>query len=177
MGDLFMRLGQGSILFLQLSEQAHVLDGYDGLVGEGLYEIDLGRGEAPHFTPVDRQSADEPAFLDQRDVEESPESFVVDAPDPHLVAAPVRLGGSDVLDLPGLPGSFLPEKGPAEVVAPASQPLEMLSLYPDPLGQPEHAIVVVQPQVPEVRAAEPRRTLEDRPEDRLHICESARDDP
>src|SRR5262245_35320736 len=50
-GDLPMRLGQRAILFLQLREQADVLDRDDGLVSESLEEGGFGGREAPDFGP------------------------------------------------------------------------------------------------------------------------------
>ena len=35
--------------FLEFLEQPHVLDGDDGLVGEGFEQLDLRRGEGAHF--------------------------------------------------------------------------------------------------------------------------------
>src|SRR5690349_19857594 len=43
---------------LQFLEQAHILDGYDRLVGEGLQERDLFIREAPRFAPRDADCAE-----------------------------------------------------------------------------------------------------------------------
>jgi hypothetical protein len=45
LGNLRVSNGEGAVLFLELSEQPHVLDGDHGLVGEGLHERDLLVGE------------------------------------------------------------------------------------------------------------------------------------
>src|SRR5262245_60834932 len=47
LSHLSMGLGECLILFLQFSEQPHVLDGDNGLVGEGLEQCDLVVGEWP----------------------------------------------------------------------------------------------------------------------------------
>src|SRR5262249_22597968 len=41
LGDLSMGVGDRAVLGFQLLEQAHILDGDDGLVGEGLEETNL----------------------------------------------------------------------------------------------------------------------------------------
>src|SRR5262249_57596171 len=97
-------------------------------------------------------------------IEEGREAFIGDAADPHLVAVPVRLGVPDVLDLPGLPRPRLAEEGPAESVAPASEPRDVLGARAEGFDQPEHAVVVEPPEVRHLRTAEPRCALEDRPE-------------
>ena len=45
LGNVSMRFRKSEILLLQLGEQAHVLDGDHGLIGEGLHERDLLVGE------------------------------------------------------------------------------------------------------------------------------------
>ncbi len=56
---LLQGLGEVAITGLQLREEAHVLDGDDGLVGEGLEEGDLGAGERARRRPtVDDDEAD-----------------------------------------------------------------------------------------------------------------------
>ena len=52
LGDLGMSLGDSAVLLLQFREQAHVLDGDDGLVGEGLEQLDLLLREGLHLTPA-----------------------------------------------------------------------------------------------------------------------------
>src|SRR5712692_4519772 len=113
---LLERHGQLAVARLQFLKEADVLDRDDGLVGEGLDEVHLGCGEPADLPAIDRQCAEEPTILDQRDVEKSPESFLVDTLDPHLVTAPVRLRRPDVFDLAGAPGACFAEEGPPEPV-------------------------------------------------------------
>ena len=63
---LLQRLGDGAVLLLQLLEQAHVLDGDDRLVREGLEQRDLLVGERAHFLPPDVDGADRHPLAHQR---------------------------------------------------------------------------------------------------------------
>jgi hypothetical protein len=65
-GDLRMRLRQRIVLLLQLGEQSDVLNGDDGLVGEGPKQRDLALGERLHLTPRDRDRADRLVFPQHR---------------------------------------------------------------------------------------------------------------
>jgi hypothetical protein len=56
-GHLGMSVGQRLVLFLELREQTHVLDGDRGLVGERFHEGDVAVGEGPDFPPVDGDHA------------------------------------------------------------------------------------------------------------------------
>src|SRR5262249_37480870 len=56
--DLCVCLSQGSILLLQLREEAHVLDRDHRLVGEGLEELDLAFGERTHFASANEEGPD-----------------------------------------------------------------------------------------------------------------------
>src|SRR5262249_38698038 len=57
------RLGEIVGTLSQLVEQPRVLDGDDGLVGEIADQLDLLVGERPHLLAVDRDGADQLAFL------------------------------------------------------------------------------------------------------------------
>src|SRR4029453_16817313 len=57
------------ILRLQLSEQPHVLDGNDGLVGKGLEQGDLVFGEGGHFASADEDCANGDALTQERSAE------------------------------------------------------------------------------------------------------------
>ena len=57
-GLLLERGGQVAVARLELSEQAHVLDGDHGLVGEGLEQLDLGVGEQAGLGAAHRDRAD-----------------------------------------------------------------------------------------------------------------------
>ena len=50
----------------QFVEQPHVLDGDDGLGGEGLEQLDLLVGNGPHFRPRRRSRADRSVLLEHR---------------------------------------------------------------------------------------------------------------
>src|SRR5437867_136417 len=57
-GLLLQRVGQGLVPGLELLEQAHVLDGNDRLVGEGLEQADLPLGEGPYLGAAEADRAD-----------------------------------------------------------------------------------------------------------------------
>src|SRR5262249_4041908 len=67
---MLQRLAQFCIPFLDLLEQPYILNGDDGLVGEGLQQLDLGRGEGPHFNATREQSANEFPMLTKRSGQE-----------------------------------------------------------------------------------------------------------
>ena len=50
---LLQSLGEVGVLLLQLGEQARILDGDGGLVGEGLHQSDLTVGEQPDLVSID----------------------------------------------------------------------------------------------------------------------------
>jgi hypothetical protein len=53
LGDLGMGCREGLVLLLELREQADILDGDDGLVGECLQQGNVLIGERPRLGPVD----------------------------------------------------------------------------------------------------------------------------
>src|SRR5262249_3947538 len=55
---LAQRLAEIRIAFLQFSEQSHILDGDDGLIGECLEEGDLLVSEGSYFGPVNDNYTD-----------------------------------------------------------------------------------------------------------------------
>ena len=63
--------GELTIARLELFEQSHVLDGDDGLVGEGRYQLDLLLGESTDFSPRQRESPDERTLPEHRDSHDS----------------------------------------------------------------------------------------------------------
>jgi hypothetical protein len=65
LGHLPVRLGQRPVLLLQLGEEAHVLDGDDRLVREGLEQADLLVRERDRLGPSELDGADRDAFADQ----------------------------------------------------------------------------------------------------------------
>ena len=62
---LLQRLCQIAVAFLQFFEQPHVLDGNDGLVGEGFEKRDLLFRERPELGASDRDRADGDALTQQ----------------------------------------------------------------------------------------------------------------
>src|SRR5262249_51267290 len=64
-----------AILFLKLGEEAHVFDGDDGLVGEGLEQCDLLFAEWPDLEAPHPDGADGAAFPQQRNADERSRSF------------------------------------------------------------------------------------------------------
>src|SRR5713101_6228485 len=66
------RLRQVAVAGLQLLEQAHVLDGDDGLVGEGLEQRDLTFREAPNLGAPGADCADCHPFAHQRQGDHGP---------------------------------------------------------------------------------------------------------
>src|SRR5215831_9459965 len=69
-GLIFERLLKLPLARLLRLEQPRVLDGDDGLVGEGLYEVDLSLCERPHRRVRERDDADDLATVQQRHREE-----------------------------------------------------------------------------------------------------------
>ena len=70
-GDGLRQLG---IARLQFLEQPHVLDGDDGLVGEGLEECDLALREGPRRAAADGNDADHRSVTQHRDTKAAPET-------------------------------------------------------------------------------------------------------
>src|SRR4029450_13786373 len=64
---LLERYTQLGVAGLQLLEQAHVLDGDGGLIGEGLEELDLRSCELSHFHTADSNGADRSALANHLD--------------------------------------------------------------------------------------------------------------
>ncbi len=75
-------------------EQAHVVDGDNGLVGEGREQRDLALVKGPHFATVDRDLADALAALHHRDEKRGPNAFEIRRGDPvrHTVAITLSVG-------------------------------------------------------------------------------------
>src|SRR6266568_7148557 len=58
---------KGKVLFLQLGEEANVLDRDDGLVGKGLEQGDLGIGKGAHLSAQDGETAKRLTLAQERD--------------------------------------------------------------------------------------------------------------
>src|SRR5262249_49368586 len=65
--------GQVRVAGLEFLEQTHVLDGDDGLVGEGLQQLDLLVGERSHLAAPHADGADGGALTEDRDRENRPQ--------------------------------------------------------------------------------------------------------
>src|SRR5262245_32993112 len=70
-----MSLRQFTVLLLRLGEQPHVLNGDDGLVGEGLEQCDLLFAEWPDLEAPHPDGADGTAFPQQRNADHGSRSF------------------------------------------------------------------------------------------------------
>ena len=70
--QIFERARQFAGARLHLVEQADILDGDTGLVGERLDELDLPRREVPHFGSRQREHADRRAFPQDRNAQDGP---------------------------------------------------------------------------------------------------------
>ena len=71
-GLLLQRLGEIVGALTQLVEQAGVLDGDDGLLGEVRDKLDLLVGERPDFRAVDADRADQLVVLEHRHGKKGP---------------------------------------------------------------------------------------------------------
>src|SRR5262249_33085415 len=72
LSNLGVRRRQGTILLLQFREQAHVLDGDDGLVGKSLQQRDLLIGEWIYFGPSQGDRPDCRSLSQQRNGQSRP---------------------------------------------------------------------------------------------------------
>src|SRR5262249_6942934 len=66
-GLLLQGLGEVAVSHLELAKEAHVLDGDDSLVGEGLEEPELALRELPDLTSVNVERPDRPPVAQQWD--------------------------------------------------------------------------------------------------------------
>src|SRR5262245_14731971 len=85
-----MGLGERQVLLLQLREQPHVLNGDDGLVGEGLEEFDLFIQERPWRGASYRNGADGSALSQHGDTENA--SIAYRAAQGRILELRVKLG-------------------------------------------------------------------------------------
>src|SRR5262249_30376885 len=79
--DELENLASGGLPFqrlLRLGEQAHILDGDDGLVGEGLEQGDLPIGEAPGRVSTDADGPDSLALAQERYRDHAPATGTLD---------------------------------------------------------------------------------------------------
>ena len=97
--------------FAQLVEQAGVLDGDDGLVGEILDQLDLLVGEGTDLLPVNRERPDQVVFLEHRHDEKRPNATKLDAGDNLWFALGVPWVCREVGDMDYLLGPHHAAKG------------------------------------------------------------------
>jgi hypothetical protein len=90
-GDLRMGLRERPVILLQLREQPHVLDGNDGLVGEGLEQCDLAFGKRLHFGAAETDGPERHPVAHQRNIQ-----YCSVAPTPCQCAALRKLGFLDL---------------------------------------------------------------------------------
>src|SRR5215467_2982767 len=64
-----MGLRQRLVLLLQLFEQTHVLDRYDGLISEGLEQLDLRIRKRSGLRPIDENRPNRHPFVEHRNPE------------------------------------------------------------------------------------------------------------
>src|SRR5262245_26110234 len=67
-------LGQLTVARAEFREQAHILDGDDRLVGEGLEQLDLLRGEGAGLGPTYGDRADGIPLAEHRDDQDAPDA-------------------------------------------------------------------------------------------------------
>ncbi len=99
-GLLGERFGHFAVARLEVLEQAHVLYGDHGLIGECLEELHLSVGEAAHLIPADEDGSNRRALSQQR---RSKRGFVTVLP---RVGSAFRIlgdGRGQVIDVNGLP--------------------------------------------------------------------------
>ncbi len=156
-------------------EQAHVLDGDHGLVGEGAEQRDRPVRERPHFLAVDHDDADDLALAQHGHAEPGADAAEQDGLHPRGVPLAVGVVVEDVRDLHGPP-----------LRGNAAQP----GLRSVPPGLPEHRrevgigdasrprlkdLAIVGEDRAHVRVAQVDRAIEDGAEDRLEIVGRAAD--
>ena len=170
--------GRGRLLLerlFRLVEQPHVLDGDDGLVGEGLEEGDLILGEGPHLSAVERDGAKKTRLAHQGHAQEGSHSLLLDVVGPERLPPAIRLGLAHVENVNRLPGAACPKERPAE-------PLRFLQQGPGfrsgtaDLGGPEQ-FVLVTPERPELGAGQGHRLVENSREDWTEVGRRAGDHP
>jgi hypothetical protein len=88
--------------FAQLTEQACVLDGNDGLVGEVLHQFDLLVGERAHLLPIDGDDANRRVCLDHGHSQHGPSACEIKDGVPRWIGRISRLR-SNVGNLDWLP--------------------------------------------------------------------------
>ncbi len=160
------RACQGMRPRLELPEQPDILDGDDGLVGEGLQELDLPRRQKPGLGPVYRYGSDRAAVVQDRDRYKAAESD-----DPSELAKPVVWIGIDVRNL--LDGSA--QNGPPGAASAVRRDGEAATPGLDSLGR--HSMVGYEVEEFPIEAkhgaklsiTESPRILGDRVKDRLDI--------
>ena len=168
---LLERLGEVAVPGLQLLEEADVLDGDDGLGGEGLEELDLLVGERAELHAAEQDRADRHPLAQEGSGERG------------SVAVPLRVGRAlrelgvgrgEIVHVDELPIDHGPPRHPVAVDGRglADRPE---GVGPDLGRQAKH--LALDPEEIRVRhVAEPRGVLDDGFQHRLHVGGGAADD-
>src|SRR5215470_11330769 len=157
------------VLFLQLGEQAHVLDRDDGLSGEHLEQRNLAFREEAFLSATNIDRADRDTFFfQQRNTEDrsvAHEASILAALR-ELVGFPLHVGGVHRASV----------KGRAPVARSPNQREYWLNRNRTVMSNQAQPIVVALEDGRIKSLAQPRGTLRDRIEDRLHVCRRLADD-
>jgi hypothetical protein len=169
---LLERLGEIAVSVLQLLEEAGVLDGDDGLGGEGLEELDLLVGERAELHSAEQDRPDRYPLAEEGSGKRG------------SVAVPLRVGGAlrelgvgggEIVHVDRLPIDHGPPRHPVAVDR-CGIPDRPEGVGPDLRGEAEH--LPLDPEEIRVRhVAEPRGVLDDGFQHRLHVGGGAADDP
>ncbi len=169
-GLLLQRFGQVSVARLQLLEKTDVLDRDDGLVGEGLHELDLILRK--RSLAGDHDGTERAPVADHRRRQHG--TIVVGSRDIAELVLGIQAHIGNVNDR-------AIENGPTRIGATRRPSRESLSYHGEGFGarivrrdEPLH-LAIEQEEVRVERVAQPDRTLGDRVEHGLHVRRRARD--
>src|SRR5215831_169413 len=113
LADLCMSVCEGLVLLLKLREQPDVLDGDDGLIGEGRDQTNLLVGKRTHLVTVDTEGTHYSlAALEEREPDGGACAQHLHSTNPKRIALPIGLVIGDIGDLDrSLLSKHLPETG------------------------------------------------------------------
>src|SRR5262245_8479824 len=152
------------ILFLQLGEQAHVLNGNDCLVGEGLEQLDLLRRKGPDEVPRQADGPDRLLLTKQWDGEQTSGSLRGRSDE-----LGVRLTVGNVDDASIQEGPTGRRVPPGAARERPLIPLKTFQAHPVMTGEVEH--LTIEPEDDCIAAVTQRDGVpRDRVEDRLYVC-------
>jgi len=168
-GNLGVSPCERLVLLLQLREQSDVLDGNNGLVGEGLDQRDVFIREPGDFPAIDGQAAEQRVALHQRDTENGSHSFEFDRRTDERVT--VKVGdGRSVLDVCGSPRPVGPEQWWRHALGTATKPRPILRARAVECDSSEEVGAFVQPEHCELGGAEPSGAGQNRVEHGTNIA-------